>query len=54
MHMWKSENLVGCKMTEIDAFDGSHWYKSTVLSTREEQTIDKIIIFAHVAYRVYR
>ena len=50
MHMWKSENLVGCKMTEIDAFDGSHWYKSTVLSTREEKTIDKIIIYAHVAY----
>ena len=36
MHAWKSQNLIGCKMTEIDAFDGSQWYKSTVLSTKEE------------------
>ena len=36
MHTWKSQNLIGCKMTQIDAFDGSQWYKSTVLSTKEE------------------
>ena len=41
-------------MIEVDAFDGTHWYKSTLLSTKEVEISGKIRVEAHIAYRVYR
>ena len=41
-------------MTEVDAFDGDHWYKSTILSTQEIEIDGAITTLCHVAYRVYR
>ena len=41
-------------MIEVDTFDGTHWYKSTLLSTKEVEISGKIRVEAHIAYRVYR
>ena len=51
---WKSREIVGRFMKEIDAFDGNHWHKSTILSTEEIEVVGNITTLCHVAYRVYR
>ena len=52
---WRNQNLHDAKDYELDAWDGTKWYPSTILHTKKELVAPgREIEFVYVAFRVYR